>query len=95
MGGSYRLYGHVGPRPPATVRDRDMLGQWIRGQQLCGTVRLGAIEGPGPVNLLGPITECVFQLDTLTDSDRAEAIAYYDEMRRKIKAWNARPGRSV
>jgi len=91
LGGSYRLYGYVGPGQFETPEVRDTLGQWIRNQRLCGTVRLGAIVGPDPPSLLDPITECVFEIDTLTESDRAEAAAYHDEVRRKIAAWNARP----
>lgn len=95
LGGSFRLYGHIGPDPPATTHHRDSLGEWIRTQQLCGTVRLGAIEGPDPPDLLGPMTACVFEIDTLTESDRVEAAVYHDEVRRKIAAWNTRPRRST
>lgn len=91
LGGSYRLYGYIGPNPPATIQDRDRLDLWIRGQRLSATVQLGAIAGPDPPDLLAPITECVFEIDTLTESDRVEAATHHNEVRRKIAALNARP----
>lgn len=87
QGGSRHLYGQIGPNPPATESDRAAMAEWLRSQRMHATVRLEAVVlFSDATDMLAPITDCVFALDTLTDTDRATAAAYHTEMRRRVEA---------
>jgi hypothetical protein len=81
LGGNLHLYGDVGRKgQPVTEDDRHALAEWARNQRFCGTVRLGKIES-GDIRLR-KVTEWVFEVDNLSEAERAEAAAYYDKLRR-------------
>ena len=92
LGGSRHLYGEIGPNPPATESDRAAMAEWLRGQRMHVTVRLEAVVPfSEAADMLAPITDWVFTVDTLTDADRAEATAYHAEMRRCVEALRRNP----
>lgn len=96
LGGNLRLYGDVNRRShPVTEDDRQALAEWARGQRFRGTVRLGKIESGD--SRLRRITEWVFQVDTLseTDAEREEVASRYAEFHRQMEAMlqeHAEPG---
>jgi hypothetical protein len=78
LGGGRHLYGQIGPKPPATEDDRAALADWLRGQRVCATVRLEAVVPfHESADMLAPITDCVFTVNTLTEAEREEAAAYH------------------
>jgi hypothetical protein len=93
LGGNRHCYGEVGPDPPATEGDRQAMAEWIRGQGMCATVRLTSVVPFGPsIDMLAPITDWVFPVDTLTETDMAEAAAYHAELRGRVLTLRPRQG---
>jgi hypothetical protein len=91
LGGSRDLYGQIGPNPPATEGDRAAMAEWLRGQRMHATVRLEAVVPfSEAADMLAPITDWVFAVDTLTEAERADAAAYHAEMRRRVEALRAK-----
>lgn len=84
LGGSRVLYGDIGFRPPATETDRQALAAWLLERHMSATVQLGPLQ-EGKVSLLDPITVIVFDVDTLTEAERAEAAERYADGRRRVE----------
>jgi hypothetical protein len=81
FGGMRLCYGEVGP--PATEDHRQAMAEWLAAQRVCGTVRLEALVPFDPsADIRAPITDWIFAVDNLTETERAEAVAYHAEMRR-------------
>jgi hypothetical protein len=90
LGGNRYCYGEVGPDPPATEDDRRAMAEWLRGRRMCATVRLEAVVPFDPsADMLAPITDWVFEVDTLTEQERAEAAAYHADLYRRVEALRA------
>jgi hypothetical protein len=87
LGGSRRLYGEIGPNPPATEGDRAAMADWLRGQRMHATVRLEAVVPfSEAADMRAPVTDWVFTVNTLTEAEQAEAAAYHTHMRRRVEA---------
>ena len=87
MGGDRHLYGDVGRLPPVTEEHRQAMAAWVRSQPIHATVRLDAVASPYPrVHMLTPSTDWVFAVVNLSDAQRAEAVAYHSEMRRRAES---------
>ncbi|WP_020470398.1 hypothetical protein [Zavarzinella formosa] len=90
LGGSLHLYGDVSRKNrPVTEQDRLALGEWARNQRFRGTVRLGAVESGD--SHLRKITEWVFEVDNLSEAERAEADARDAELRQRVEAARRKP----
>jgi hypothetical protein len=86
IGGGKHLYGQVGPNPPATDGDRAAMADWLRGQRMHATVRLGSVVTfSEDLDMLAPITDLVFAVDTLTEAERVHAVAFYTQLRRRVE----------
>ena len=85
QGGMKHSYGLVFRESgQVTMQDRDLIQQWIKKQRICCHVTLGEIE---PIESCDPkreLTECVFDVDNLTDADRREAREYQLEIEAKL-----------
>lgn len=91
LGGSRHLYGEIGPMPPATGGDRAAMAEWLRSQRMHATVRLEAVVPfSEAADMVAPITDWVFEMDTLTEAQRAEAAAYHSELRRWVESQRVR-----
>lgn len=92
LGGSRHRYGQIGPNPPATEGDRAAIAERLRGQRMHATVRLEVmVPFSEAADMLAPITDWVFAVDTLTEAQRAEAAAHHSELRRWVDSQRARP----
>ncbi len=88
FGGRRLCHGEVGP--PATEGDRQAMAEWIGAQHLCATVRLGSLVPLDPsASILAPITDWVFAIENLTETERAEAVASNAKMRSFVEARSA------
>jgi hypothetical protein len=87
LGGSRRLYGQIGPNKPATEEDRAAMAEWLRGRRMHATVRFGAVVPfSETADVLAPVTDWVFGLDSLAEAERAEAAAFHTELRRRVES---------
>jgi hypothetical protein len=93
LGGSRHCYGHVvAPGRLAAEDVRRSLAEWVRGLRFRGVARLGPV-GPAepPPALNRTNTSTVVEVDNLTEADKAEAVAYFADLRRRVESLRKRP----
>ena len=66
------------------MADRDIIQNWIKKQRVCCRVMLGDLESLDSYDFKRELTECVFDVDNLTDADRQEARKYQVEIEAKL-----------
>jgi hypothetical protein len=72
---------------PVIEEDRQALARWAESQRVRCTARLGAVEEDREgLALFREVTEWVFQVDILMDGNRAEAAAYAQRIRERVRS---------
>lgn len=93
LGGGRHCYGQVVVPDRGAAEDaRRSLTAYVQGLRFRGVARFGPV-GPAepPPDLLHPITGTVVEVDNLTQADKAEAAAYFAELRRRVESLLNRP----
>lgn len=94
FGGTRLCCGEVGP--PATEGDRQAMAEWMAAQRLSATVRLESLTLYDPTASIDATnTDWVFSIDNLTETERAEAVAYNAQMRSFVQSRSATTGRAL
>jgi hypothetical protein len=83
LGGMVHTRGDVrGRERPVSEDDRQALARWAKAQPVRCKARLGALEEDREgIDFFRDVIEWVFQVDNLTESDRAEAVEYHQRTR--------------
>lgn len=83
LGGMIHTCGYIqGRKRPVTEDDRHLLARWAKAQRVRCVARLGALEEYSKeTDFFRDVTEWVFPVDNLDESDRTEAAKYQQWIR--------------
>jgi uncharacterized protein YggL (DUF469 family) len=92
LGGMVHCRGVVGGEKgrPVTKDDREAVACWAQNQRVQCTARLGALEEDREeTQYFRDVTEWVFNIDNLTDEDRAVAAAWLERVQASAERMRA------
>lgn len=93
LGGSRTIYGTVDGASEAFLKPvREQFREWLSQLPMCASVQLGRRTRLEAANLMEDDWEVSFDVDNLTEADRAAAATYHAELSRQVEALARKQG---